>query len=105
MLNEYEITEVRLLSATLEMKNLWIGARVLADLRDWTNKNSDGWPYWAPPNRASQKLQAALAKMRTDYYRGREVQDITDSDLRRLCTPIKSFLTRQGVSHAEVFKP
>ena len=104
-MNEYEITEARTMAATLELANLHKGARALAELRDWTNQNSDGWPYWAPPNRASQKLQAALAKMRTDHYRGKEPADITASDLARLCTPIKSFLTRRGVDHGLIFKP
>lgn len=105
-MNEHEITEARQMSAELELPNLHKGARALANLRDWTNQNSDGWPYWAKPNRASQKLQAALAKMRTDFYRGQQApQDITDSDLARLCAPIKSFLTRRGVDHSEVFKP
>lgn len=104
-MNEHEITEARHLSATLELKNLHRGARVLANLRDWTNQNSDGWPYWSPPNRASTKLQGALAHMSNDYHRGREAQDITDSELARLFTPIKSFLTRRGVDHAEVIRP
>lgn len=104
-MNEYEIGEARHLSAKLELANLHKGARALAELRDWTNQNSDGWPYWSPPNRASQKLQGALAKMRTDYYLGREAQDITPSDLARFCSPIKSFLTRQGVDHGLIFKP
>lgn len=104
-MNEHEITEARQLAAELELKNLWAGASVLANLRDWTNQNSDGWPYWSPPNRASQKLQAELARMRTDLYRGKDAQDITDSDLARLCSPIKSFLTRRGVDHGLIFKP
>ena len=104
-MNEHEITEARSMAATLELANLYKGACVLANLRDWTNQNSDGWPYWAPPNRASQKLQAELARMRTDYFKWEGPKDITDSDLARLCTPIKSFLTRRGVDHGLIFKP
>lgn len=104
-MNEYEITEARELAARLELKNLHRGACVLANLRDWVNQNSDGWPYWHKPYRASAPLQVELQEMRISYYQSREVVDLTDKELRKLLAPIKSFLTRQGVGHAEVFKP
>lgn len=93
------------MSAVLELKNLHRAAEVLVNLRDWTNANSDGWPYWNKPSRASARLQGTLQHMSSTFYRGGEPADITDSELVRLCVPVKSFLTRQEVDHSVVFKP
>lgn len=103
MMNEYEITEAWHFAGHNGLHNYERGALVLSHLKTWTNQNSDGWPYWAPPKRASAKLQAALEEMMRTHFR--DVQDLTEAELRKLLTPIKSFLTRRGVDHAEVFRP
>lgn len=104
-MNEHDIDEARRLTAVLELPNLHQGARILANLRDWANENSDGWPYWRLPSAASAKLQLALEQMQRDYYLAQPAKDITAAQLRKLCSPIKAFLTRRGVDHALVFKP
>jgi hypothetical protein len=101
-MNEYDIEEALRFTAYHELANLRHGAEVLSNLKDWTNANSDGWPYWQKPARAAAKLMTVLESARTAYYRGGEPLDITGPELAKALTPIKSFLTRQGVSHAEV---
>lgn len=76
--------------------NLGTGARALDALAAWTNGNSDGWPYWAKPARASARLMGLLAAKETEYRQGGSVADLSDSELSQVLRPIKAFLTRQG---------
>lgn len=94
-MSEYDISEARRRFAEAETPNLWRGAQTLANLRDWTNENSDGWPYWQKPSKASDKLQTVLSGLMYKH----DIEDITDAELRKLYTPIKAFYTRQGVAH------
>lgn len=103
MMNEYEITEAWHFAGINRLHNYERGALILSHLKTWTNQNSDGWMYWAPPSKASAKLQAALEEMMRTHWR--DVQDLTEAELRKLLAPIKAFLTRRGVDHAEVFRP
>lgn len=102
-MNEYEITEAWHFTVHNGLDNYRRGALVLSRLKTWTNQNSDGWMHWAPPSRASARLQEALQEMMRTHWR--EVEDLTEAELRKLFTPIKSFLTRRGVDHSEVFRP
>lgn len=77
--------------------NLFHGARVLERLMDWTDSNSDGWPYWQKPSNAANKLMDLIqAANRWDPV------DITDAQLRAALSPIKAFLTKQGVEHGKI---
>lgn len=98
-MNEYEIENavVRFASGG-NTPFLAEGAGVLYRLMTWTNNNSDGWPYWRKPTQAASRLMTLL--LGVDRY---NLQDVTPAELKAACTPIKSFLTRQGVDHAEVF--
>jgi hypothetical protein len=84
-----------------ETPNLATGAHILAALANWTDHNSDGWCYWPKPVRAAKSLmtllQAGEERYRNAYYD--EVADATAAELKRALSPIKAFLTRQGVSH------
>lgn len=76
----------------------------LANLAAWTNNNSDGWAYWPKPCRAAKALQEAIqAHQRWERaaYQGRRdpADEITPAALKKALSPIKAFLTRQGVSH------
>ena len=82
-----------------EFPNLMRGAMVLHRLMVWTNNNSDGWPYWTKPGRASAKLQALVGDRRH-----RINGDITEQELRKALTPIKAFLTRQGINHSDIIE-
>lgn len=101
-MNEYEIEDALRFTAINELPTLRRGAEVLSRLKDWTNQNSDGWPYWQAPAKAANKLMILLTDARTHYYRGGGDGDITEAELRKALTPIKSFLTRQNVAHSEV---
>jgi len=101
-MNEYEVDECLRHFHPSEVPNLAKGAQVLASLVEWTNSNSDGWPYWRKPANAAKNLMDALHMATQAYYRGTMAQDMTDAQLAKVLSPIKAFLTRQGVDHASV---
>lgn len=88
-----------------ERPNLKRAVYTLEALVDWTNSNSDGWHSWPKPGRAANKLQNIIENSvlshqgRTGY-----ASDISEAELKRALTPIKAFLTRQGVKHEEVIR-
>lgn len=76
-------------------------------LMEWTDANSDGWPYWSKPSRAATKLAALLQdadKRSRDWSapRSEARRDITEADHRAALRPVKAFLTRQGVPASTV---
>jgi hypothetical protein len=103
ILNEYEVDEaVRrhgLGGPEDERPNLRAAVITLDNLVDWTNQNSDGWPYWRKPAQASKQLQQLVHD--ATFGRARfepEVADISTADLRRALRPIKAFRTRQSAT-------
>lgn len=83
-----------------ETPNLAMGAHILAALANWTDHNSDGWCYWPKPVRAAKSLITLLEAADRDAHNGRtDPVDITSAQLTKALSPIKAFLTRQGVSH------
>jgi hypothetical protein len=108
-MNEHEVEEAADLygERSYEYPNLYAGARVLYTLMRWTNDNSDGWPYWQKPARAADALMTLLHSkdyaLRFGHDRiGNPLEDITAAELTRVLSPIKAFLTRQGVDHSAV---
>ena len=106
ILNEFEVETIaeRLRGPDgVDVPNLAAGAATLARLVEWTNDNSDGWPYWRKPSAASAKLQTALAN-RVPVFGGFDVAtpDVTERELKTWLAPIKAFLTRQGVEHSAI---
>ena len=77
-------------------------AAVVSALRDWTNQNSDGWPYWPKPARAADRAMALIESTTTPENMRREEQDATDAEVAAALRPIKALLTRQGVRHEAV---
>lgn len=100
-MNEYDIEDALRLTATLELPVARRGAEILSRLKDWTNGNSDGWPYWGKPAKAADKLMTALQSAIDASRRGDDV-DVTEAQLKTALTPIKAFLTRQGVEHSKI---
>ena len=96
-MNEYEIEDALRRFEPTETPNLATAAAALARLCLWTNRNSDGWPYWSKPIRASAKLQTLINSV--DRF---DPVDASDKELRAALSPIKAFLTRQGVDHSLV---
>jgi hypothetical protein len=109
-MNEHEVEEAADLygEQAHEVPNLYAGARVLYALMRWTNDNSDGWPYWNKPSKAADKLQTLLHEnlyaARFGNYQGtaRPLQDVSAVTLAAAITPVKAFLTRQGIDHGAV---
>lgn len=72
-------------------------ARTLRNLAEWTNQNSDGWPYWSKPCRSAAKLMELIEGDGTyDFMRG-EREDATPARLTAALSPIKAFCTRQKI--------
>lgn len=65
------------------------GMRVLTRLVALVNGVSDGWAYWKAPTVAAAKLMELVDDR---DRRG----DVTEAELNKTLTPIKSFLTRKA---------
>lgn len=102
-MNEYDIEDALRLTARFELPNARRGAEILSRLKDWTNENSDGWPYWSAPSKAADRLMTALESAIGASRQGDNV-DMTEAQLQKTLTPIKSFLTRRGVAYSEVIR-
>jgi len=100
-LNEYEIDEVVRRSAVHRHRFANDGAHILQRLMDWVNRNSDGWPYWQAPSKASAKLQEALHLRYLSAWDRHIERDLTSEELALLLRPVKAFLTRRGVDPEE----
>lgn len=98
-LNEYEVQEAVQRFSRGSTPNLQRGAQALNGLVEWANSHSDGWAYWPKPGRAAASLQSLLAGV--DRF---DPQDVSESELKAALRPVKAFLTRQGVAHAEVLE-
>lgn len=106
-MNEHEVRTMERLLDPEDTPNLAHGAWVLSNLVDWTNRNSDGWPYWTKPSRAATRLMDLLHDrdyaIRFGHDRnGQPLADVTRAELTAAIRPIKAFFTRQGVDPALV---
>jgi hypothetical protein len=100
-MNEWDIEDALRLTARLELPVARRAAEILSRLCYWTNNNSDGWPYWSKPSKAADKLMTALESA-IGASRWDDNVDMTEAQLKAALTPIKAFLTRQGVEHSKV---
>jgi hypothetical protein len=97
-MNEYEIDMYRHRFDPVRQPNLNYLAQTVQHLSFWADRNSDGWAHWPKPAKAARKAMEVLYEHRLadrDF-------DITDREFTAALSPIKSFLTRQGVKHVEV---
>lgn len=102
--NEFDIETATLQACEdFHRPNLQAAVLTLHRLMDWTNANSDGWAYWRKPAAASKRLQEVVYREYCGRWENRSDADISLAELRGLHTPIRAFLTRQGVAHSEVF--
>jgi hypothetical protein len=74
--------------------------RTVDNLRDWADRNSDGWAYWPKPCRAAARAIELVVGDGT--YAADQRPDATDAEVAAALRPIKAFLTRQGVDHATI---
>jgi hypothetical protein len=102
--NEYDVEDALQWFDEEDQANLLHAARVLYRLMRWTNSCSDGWQYWRKPKQAAARLIKLIeAGRETNRRNYGDLTDITEKELKAAFTPIKSFLTRNGTAHSEVF--
>jgi hypothetical protein len=68
--------------------------QTLADLKHWTDHNSDGWAYWPKPARAAAQLMELIAGNGTYADEQRIMATTTQDMLDRALRPIKAFRTK-----------
>lgn len=94
-MNEYEIADAavqfRHSDPVIEAATL-----TLVNLVNWTNRNSDGWPYWRKPVVAAIKLMDLIQE-------AQKVRPSSDLEVlnfktayKRALVPLKAFRTRHG---------
>jgi hypothetical protein len=71
--------------------------QTLRNLRNATDRNSDGWAYWPKPVRAAAKLMELIEGDGTNQYRYGNRDDATSAKLHAAYRPLKSFRTRSGL--------
>lgn len=94
-MNEYEIAAAR--QVYTDHPVLGPATRTLANLAEWTNQNSDGWPYWSKPCQAARKLQELIQGDGTNRAR-EDLSRATPEAYAAALRPVKSFRTRQNAS-------
>src|SRR3954469_3963875 len=92
-MNEHEVREA--VCRYRAHPTLGPATRTLDALVEWTNCNSDGWPYWPKPYRAARALQELISTTRT-YMDDPERESVTVADLKRAYRPLRAFATRHG---------
>lgn len=96
-MNEFDVAQAESRFASHPI--LGPAVATLRNLVEWTNANSDGWPYWRLPCQAAQKLQVMIERDGTSRYLfGPDRSDVTLAEYRAALTPIKAFRTRQGAT-------
>lgn len=115
-MNDHDILVARTTFESPDTPNLDRATQVLARLADWADSVSDGWHSWPKPCRSAKNLQTLIQSKQRDLREdgivsrpgSNEVvhfEDATSAEVSAACRPIKAFLTREGVDHAEVFGP
>ena len=90
-MNEYEIEDAKRRFAAHPI--LGPATKTLANLCEWTNANSDGWPFWPKPCRAAAKLQELI--MGGDRFDD-EREDVTVAQYQATLRAIRMFRARQS---------
>lgn len=83
-------------------------AQVIDRLADWANHNSDGWCYWPKPCRSAAKAITLVESTAYPEHQRRQEEDATIAEFKAALSPIKAFLTRQGVptdERADILEP
>lgn len=97
-MNEWDIEDARARFTRSSTSNRLALAIVVDRLREWADENSDGWAYWPKPLRAAQRAIEHIESRTYAANVAQETTDITRAEMLAAVRPIKSFLTRQGVS-------
>lgn len=108
-LNRDEVYEARDLLTRDDRNSVAAAAsETLAAIMEWTDANSDGWPYWPKPSRAAAKLQTLVAQARMAIRGWQEIAPPTEQQYAEALRPVKAFRTRQakrlGTDAADLFR-
>lgn len=95
--NQYEIEDAA--QRQHDCPNVRKGVQLLLRLMQAVNEQSDGWAYWSPPSKASEKLQALL-QTAGNVHHGTHGK-ISAEDLKKAIAPIRSMVTRQKKKQAQ----
>jgi hypothetical protein len=101
-MNDYDLDEAERRYDPGQTPNRAHLTATVSALRDWTNRNSDGWPYWSKPSRAAARAMGLIEATTWEETERRATEDATDAETKAALSPIKAFLTRQGVAHDTV---
>lgn len=101
-MNDYDISHAIVRFDRAGCPNRYLVARKVQALAEWADRNSDGWCYWPKPVRAANKAMALIESRTSRENTEQEMTDATDAEVRAALAPIKAFLTRHGVNHADV---
>ena len=105
-LNEDGIEEVlEQFAGRAETPNLARMATVVENLKNWTNQNSDGWPYWSQPSRAAGRLMGHLYRANLAGWRYEPVKDVSEDELEASLRPIRAFLNKRDADWLAVLGP
>lgn len=96
-MNQYEIEGAA--RCTHDCPNVRKGVRLLFNLMQSVNEQSDGWAYWHAPSRSAEKLQDLLRTAGNLIYGTHGT--ISEADLRKAITPIRAMVTREKKRQAK----
>ena len=98
-MNDYDLAAARSRYGRGQTPNRLALAIVVDNLARETDQVSDGWAYWPKPVRAAARAIELIESTAYPEYERRQLEDITDAELRVAVRPIRSFLTR----HASIY--
>lgn len=99
-MNDYDLDQARARFDAGDTPNRLALVLVVDRLRHWADANSDGWAHWAAPVNAAKTAIEHIESRTSAENRVQERVDIAYADMTKALRPIKSFLTRQGVTGA-----
>lgn len=91
-MNDYDIS--RALDDYADHPVLGPASQTLANLAEWTDRNSDGWAYWPKPTRAASKLIELITGDGT-WQAQQDLSRATPAAYAAALRPVKAFRTRQ----------
>lgn len=97
-MNDYDIERAESRFDYETTPNRAMLAKIVSDLADWANHNSDGWAYWPKPARAAAKAMEQIDPTTWAEENRMLGEDCTAAEFTACVRPIKSFLTRQGTT-------
>lgn len=103
-MNDYDIETAQYRFSQGETPNREKVADIVAKLAEWADNNSDGWHSWPKPCRAASKALDLIDPHTYAEIVEFEQNDCSDAEVKKAFSPIKAFLTRQGVAHSEIFE-